>query len=267
MEDKIKEIVSVFIKVPKEQIGPSTIVDRSVMQSSILLHRMYAKLAEAGVTVVNYTEIKHFSDLLQRQTGGTLPADGPAGQLAAEDHSSVHGGSPNTGGGNAVNVHSGYVHAGNGLPGAAMANFSATDLMAPGIGIDIEAIASLPETHDFRKTEFYKMNFAPAEIAYCVLQPDPYASFAGLFAAKEAIVKAKGDYGGMEFNRIEIGHSEAGRPTHPGFNLSVSHAAGVAIAVAVPAGNSVSGQQELSLPLQRGLAEKGGRDHRYPGWQ
>jgi phosphopantetheine--protein transferase-like protein len=223
MEEKIKEIVSVFIKVPHEQIGPSTIVDRSVMSSSILLHRMYAKLADAGVTVENYTEIRNFSDLLRWSAGGSASTAGPAelkeGPSAWMDVPAPRG-----------------------------------DHSGAGVGIDIEAIASMPETNDFRKTGFYTMNFTLAEISYCILQPDPYASFAGLFAAKEAIVKADGDYRSRTFNDIEIGHSVTGRPTHPGFNLSISHAAGLAVGVAVRVENGALGRHGLSLPLQLAAA-------------
>jgi holo-[acyl-carrier protein] synthase len=240
MEEKIKEIVSVFIKIPAEQIGPSTIVDRSVMSSSILLHRMYAKLADAGVTVENYTEIRNFSDLLRRKAGGSPSAGGAAASVA---------GAVITG-----NVATDSLDNATDFPdnGGAWAAVPADreDHSGAGVGIDIEAIASLPETNDFRKTGFYTMNFTPAEISYCILQPDPYASFAGLFAAKEAIVKANGDYRSKTFNDFEIGHSVTGRPTHPGFNLSISHAAGLAVGVAVQVENGALGRHGLSLPLQ-----------------
>jgi hypothetical protein len=78
------------------------------------------------------------------------------------------------------------------------------------------------------------MNFTPSEIAYCVLQPDPYASFAGLFSAKEAIIKADGRLRSRSFNSIGITHGSEGEPLYPGFHLSISHAGGVAVAVAIP---------------------------------
>jgi phosphopantetheine--protein transferase-like protein len=199
MEEKIKGIVSVFIKLPAEQIGAGTPIDRTALQSSILLHRMYARLAEEGIRVENYANIKVFGDLLQQQgnTAGNNPQ--PPGMIA---------------------------------PLSTAAGITAT----PAIGIDIEEVAALPKTPDFRKTEFYTMNFTPAEIAYCILQPDPYSSFAGLFAAKEAIIKADGRYRTSRFNTLEIGHSAEGAPLHPGFGLSISHANGMAAAVAIPTG-------------------------------
>ncbi|HMH23207.1 MAG TPA: 4'-phosphopantetheinyl transferase superfamily protein [Puia sp.] len=213
MQEKIREIVSVFIKIPAAGIGPSTPVDRTAIGNSILLHRMYAKLAEGGVVVANYTSIRNFADLL-RQAGGGHPVSslqpgegsdpdmaGP-GQYVPAIQTTVAGPSLNGDGGS--------------------------------IGIDMQEIGAFPRTHDFRREEFYKMNFSPAEIAYCILQSDPYASFAGLFAAKEAMVKALATYRNKSFDTIAIGHSPEGRPVHPGFHLSISHTGNMAVAVAVP---------------------------------
>ena len=191
MEEKIKEIISVFIKVPTTQIGPATVIGRSALQSSILLHRMYARLAEEGVVVENYGEVKVFADLFNGTAADTVSA-------------------------------------------AAASTWP--DPFPPGIGIDIEEIAALPRTTDFRKEGFYTMNFTATEIAYCILQADPYSSFAGLFAVKEAIIKADGRYKNRIFNSIEIGHSPEGKPLFPGIDISISHAGGMAVAVAAPSG-------------------------------
>jgi phosphopantetheinyl transferase (holo-ACP synthase) len=204
MEEKIKEIVSGFIKLPAGEIGPGTPIDRSALQSSILVHRMYARLAEEGIVVENYAAIKLFGDLLRS--------------------SGVAAGSSETGlrqeAGPAANIRA------NGVGGDAL----------PGIGLDIEEIAALPRAADFRKETFYTLNFTPAEIAYCILQADPYASLTGLFAAKEAIVKADGQYRSHPFHTLGISHSTEGKPIFPGFGLSISHAGGMAVAVAVRSG-------------------------------
>ncbi|MHA4808324.1 holo-ACP synthase [Flavitalea flava] len=210
MEEKIKEIISVFIKIPPQQIDGDTVIDRSALQSSILLHRMYARLAESGVTVENYTLIRNFGDLIRGNPGN--------GQM---QNSTVINSQP------------------------------AYPLTGSGIGIDIEQLSAMPETNDFRKEEFYKMNFTSAEIAYCILQPDPYASLTGLFASKEAIVKANGQYRNRAFNSIEIDHLPDGRPVHPGFRLSISHAGGLAVAVAIR--TEATGQEDRnhSSPVQQ----------------
>ncbi|HEY8970723.1 MAG TPA: 4'-phosphopantetheinyl transferase superfamily protein [Puia sp.] len=199
MEEKIKEIVSAFTKIPAGEIGPSTLVDRQTVKSSILLHRMYARLAEEGLVVENYSAVRTFGDLIGNRDQKGM--NGAAVHAPAE----------------AVTVVGG-VYADN----------------TGSIGIDIEEMSSLPRVHDFRKDEFYTMNFTSSEIAYCVLQPDPYASFAGLFSAKEAIIKADGRLRSRSFNSIGITHGPEGEPLYPGFHLSISHAGGVAVAVAIP---------------------------------
>jgi holo-[acyl-carrier protein] synthase len=193
MEEKIKEIVSGFIKLPAAQISESTPIGRSALQSSILLHRMYARLGEEGVVVSDYAEIKLFGDLMRRQ---------------------------------------GAASSGPSVSYPVMGSYSGEPAATPGIGIDIEEVAALPRVADLRKEAFYTRNFTSAEIAYCILQADPYTSLAGLFAVKEAIVKADGQYRNRPFHTIEIGHTGEGKPVFPGFGLSISHAGGMAVAVA-----------------------------------
>ena len=235
MEEKIKEIISVFTRIPAEQIGPATPIDRSVMKSSILLHRMYARLAEEGVVIENYQGIKNFGDLLRKTGGnGMATADRPSdGQATGQANGQV-----------TEAVFSAAVTAASPVAGA---------YPEGGIGIDIEEVASLPRTNDYRKDAFYKMNFAATEIAYCILQPEPYASFAGLFAAKEAIVKADGGFRGRGFHTIVIGHTPEGKPVHPAFHLSISHAGNMAVAVAVPSLRSAGDQQGAPAVAQEAL--------------
>ena len=203
MEEKIRDILSVFTKIPADQIGPATPIGRQAVKSSILLHRMYARLAEEGFVVENYADINTFSELLARNGGNGNRMMPVMEQMTQQ-----------------VIVSSPVHLSGGTISGA-------------GIGIDIEEIASLPRTNDFRKETFYKMNFTPSEIAYCVLQPDPYASFAGIFSAKEAMVKADGSIRSKTFNTFDISHNEDGKPVCAGFQLSISHAGPVAVAVAL----------------------------------
>ncbi|HXB07519.1 MAG TPA: 4'-phosphopantetheinyl transferase superfamily protein [Puia sp.] len=223
-EEKIKEIVAPFIKVSAQQIDLATRIDRSAVQSSILLHRMYARLAEEGLVVGNYTAIRVFGDLVKDAV--------PAGQGPPEQRpvmpASFHGSA------------------------------------ASGIGIDIEEIAALPRATDFRKDPFYTMNFTPAEVSYCILQPDAYASFAGVFAAKEAIVKADNQYRPRNFNTLEIERSAEGIPQFTGFVLSISHAGGMAVAVAMPAGSPGPAGTASVGPLF--LSSPGGKQGRSASW-
>jgi phosphopantetheine--protein transferase-like protein len=208
MENKIKDIVSVFIKVPAEQISHNTIIDRSSVNSSITLHRMYAKLAEEGIVVQDYWNIQKFAMLLERVNGSehktiTMPAT------------------------QEVQANGQYYHFNN-------------EMATSALGIDIEEVDAMPKANDFREDAFYQMNFSSTEIAHCILQPNPYASFAGLFAAKEAIVKANNSNRNKSFNSIVINHDQNGKPGYPGFDLSVSHTNNLAIAVALQAGVDAS---------------------------
>jgi phosphopantetheine--protein transferase-like protein len=199
MQEKIKEILSVFLKIPEEQINGATVIDRSAVNSSILLHRMYAKLAAEGVVVQDYQQLRTFGELLKRLGGDT-------------DNAAI-------------------------LPPASAANQvneQGIEKDNTGIGIDIEMVSAMPVTGDFREDAFYTMNFSVTEIAYCILQPNPYASFAGLFAAKEAIVKADNTYKKTAFKHIPVQHLSNGKPFHAGFTISVSHTDEMAVAVAVP---------------------------------
>jgi len=200
MEEKIKEIVSIYTKIPVDQIGSSTVIDRTAVSSSIVLHRMYAKLSEQGFSVTDYWDVKNFGGLLQRVNGQSNSTD----EISVSVQASV-------------------------------ADRATDNHQDSGIGIDIEETDAMPRTNDFREDVFYKMNFSSSEIAYCILQPDPYASFAGLFAAKEAIVKADNSFKIKGFSNIVIEHTEAGKPIFIDFNLSISHTRTTAVAVAIRA--------------------------------
>ncbi|KAJ1679345.1 fatty acid synthase alpha subunit Lsd1 [Spiromyces aspiralis] len=55
-----------------------------------------------------------------------------------------------------------------------------------GVGVDVELVSSINVDNE----NFVERNFTPAEVQYCRAQPDPRASFAGKWCAKEAVVKA-----------------------------------------------------------------------------
>ena len=200
MEDKIKNILSLYIKIPVNQINAATVIDRSAVAGSILLHRMYANLANEGILVKNYWDIKNYGTLLQRVDDET------------QTDTSIR-------------------HAASSVNNIIPLNPSSGSLA--NIGIDVEEISAMPQVNDFREDSFYKMNFTDPEISFCILQPRPLASFAGLFAAKEAIVKANNAYKGIPFNAIAIDHLPAGKPLHKEFELSISHTNEVVVAVAI----------------------------------
>ena len=118
--------------------------------------------------------------------------------------------------------------------GEPLAETKAADQSLGGIGIDIESVETLPVADDYRTHPFYADNFAPSEIAHCLQSGDVKASFCGLWAAKEAIVKAGG--GAPRDNRlghIVVRHDKDGRPASELGTLSISHSGGLAVAVCV----------------------------------
>lgn len=211
MEENIKKIVSGFIKIPVEQINEGTGIGRSVLANSILVHRMYAAIAKGGFVITDYQEIKTYGELLNKINGNQET-------------------------GNHIPVMTGNK------------SFHQTNDQKRGIGIDIEEISNLPKADDFREEEFYQLNFTSQEMAYCIIQPDPYASFCGLFAVKEAIVKASDYYSGIPFNKIFVDHLEDGKPLFDGFEISISHTNSIAIGVAVQESESQVMAREDSSP-------------------
>ncbi len=90
---------------------------------------------------------------------------------------------------------------------------------AAGLGVDVQLISEI----NIDNPNFLERNFTPAEVAYCRSAPDPHASFAGRWAAKEAVVKAKMNVkaegknytrgGGAPLIEIEILPGSSGAPT------------------------------------------------------
>ncbi len=103
-----------------------------------------------------------------------------------------------------------------------------------GVGIDIESVDALPQADDYREHPFFRDNFAAAEIAHCIGQPDTRASLCGIWAAKEAALKAGFPAGPSgRLDGIVVGHDPQGRPTMPGCALSISHTAATAVAICI----------------------------------
>ena len=195
-----KEIISQFLQIDANAVTANTLINRQALKSSIFLHRMYGKLADAGFVVADYSNINSFGELENILSGNSTIKQ--FNNSTFEQHN---------------------IQQNN------------TKHQTPNsfIGIDIESIDSLPKTNDFRNEGFYTDNFSEKEIAYCILQPNAYASFAGLFAAKEAIVKANNLYKNSKFNQLIITHDAQGKPAFEGINISISHTNDSAVAVAV----------------------------------
>jgi phosphopantetheine--protein transferase-like protein len=104
-----------------------------------------------------------------------------------------------------------------------------------GLGIDIQAKSKMPMASDYRTDTFYRRNFTDREFAHCIEKADPLESFTGIWAAKEAILKAgaapRSDNG--ELANIEIQYDPSGAPNYAGCLLSISHEADIAVAVCI----------------------------------
>jgi len=187
--DKVKEIISVFLKESPENITEKTRIDKQVIPGSVLIHRMYSELRHHGFEVTDISSIVTFGDL-QRS-------------LSGKDKSKIL---------ESVTI----------TPPTSRADFS-YDVDTGFIGIDMESSENLPSTNDFHSHQFYKDNFSKREIGYCSSKKDPRSCFSGRFAAKEAIVKADNTYRCKPFSELEIEISKNGRPIFRDFNLSISH--------------------------------------------
>src|SRR5580658_2854474 len=126
MEERLKEIISGFVRLPPDAIGPATPIDRGAVGSSILLHRMYARLAEEGIVPADYTRIKVFGDLA------------PNGRQANESDGRQS---------NGADAPSGPI------PAFIASPASGDDWPSTTIGIDIEETTAMPRATDFRQEE------------------------------------------------------------------------------------------------------------------
>ncbi len=195
--EEIKKIVSEFTGINVSLIKTDTPIHKNIFRNSIKWHQMFASLNNEGLAIHNYSEISTFGDLKKYfpKTDKGL-------------------------GGNNYFVNEKTSNRNNETNGS-------------GIGIDIEELDAIPETKSHRSHPFYTENFSQREISYCLLKEHPTQSFAGLFALKEAIIKANNQYMGRKFNEMEISHNDKGMPFHEGFILSISHNTESAVGIAL----------------------------------
>lgn len=196
-----KEILAQFLQIDVNTITKDTLINRQALKSSIFVHRMYAKLADEGFIVNDYSSINTFGELEENLSGKNQ-------NPKFENNNST------------IQQFNSQTNSQVSIPNIQ-------------IGIDIEQISSLPKTNDFRNERFYTDNFSEKEISYCILQSNVYDSFAGLFAAKEAIVKANNQYMNIKYNQLVITHSSSGKPAFIDMDISISHTENTVVAVAI----------------------------------
>ena len=126
------------------------------------------------------------------------------------------------------------------------ANASPPLASAPGLGIDIEDVASMPDAQDFRRHPFYKDQFTDAEISHAIRATNARSTLCGIWAAKEAVIKAglSRARGGL-LRDVEITWTDDGRPLFPGATLSISHTPTTAVAVCIVAPSTTAAAPTL----------------------
>lgn len=200
----IQTIVAKYLRSSSAEISRSTLINYKAVGSSIMLHRMYAALSDAGVIIDDPASIKTFGELLD----------------------AAHIRNPKK------------EHFGESLDDTRASLFT-TDVKQiwkecnVSVGIDIEDISNIPSHVNYHSNAFFTENFSTEEILYCIQQPEPQASFAAKFSLKEAIVKADNSKMGLRFRDIVIGNNCLNAPVHLGFALSVSHSQSNVVAIAI----------------------------------
>jgi holo-[acyl-carrier protein] synthase len=80
-----------------------------------------------------------------------------------------------------------------------------------GLGVDICEIARM-ERALARHPTMRERVFTPEEIAYCDSKARPAESYAGRFAAREAVIKSLGGYPGKRWQDISVTRAPSGAP-------------------------------------------------------
>jgi holo-[acyl-carrier protein] synthase len=108
-----------------------------------------------------------------------------------------------------------------------------------GIGVDIAEVRRFRTVLKEGKTRFLDNTFSKAEQAYCGKYRDPAPHLAGTFAAKEAVLKATGDFS-VPLTKLEVRRDKNGKPElwrdgrrSKKIVLSITHTSSLACAVAL----------------------------------
>ncbi len=106
-----------------------------------------------------------------------------------------------------------------------------------GIGVDIQHLSSFPD--DIFSSDNISLRsslFTELEVVYSLSRPDPKITLLGIYAAKEAVIKALNNKNKIKYNFIEIRHYPNGKPyvilkNYPKIflEISISHSIDIAI--------------------------------------
>ena len=65
MKDELKSVLAKFLKINKDQINEDTVIDSSVVQGSVLFHRMISRVNDLyDIEILNYSSLKTYKDLI-----------------------------------------------------------------------------------------------------------------------------------------------------------------------------------------------------------
>jgi holo-[acyl-carrier protein] synthase len=104
--------------------------------------------------------------------------------------------------------------------------------------IEVERFRNKPLNNE--NASFYHSIFTESELSYCMKYSDPYPHFAGIFAAKESVLKCL--IRPIKMIEIEISHNRHGKPRIAArtkkikstqARISITHTRSIAIAVAI----------------------------------
>ena len=102
-----------------------------------------------------------------------------------------------------------------------------------GIGTDIIEISRIRDAIN-RTSSFKKKVYTEKEIEYIEKKKEPYASYAGRFAAKEAVSKALGTgVRGFSLSDVEILNDELGKPNVILYNEILKRAKDLKIQISI----------------------------------
>jgi phosphopantetheinyl transferase (holo-ACP synthase) len=210
--DTLQDVIATLLETDPADVHPDLTFAGTRLQGSLARSRLYTAIeqqlgvgCQAAYTARTYGE-------LQAAIYGTAPAvtatQAAAAPPAPEQHGQYKGATPSI-----------------------------------ACGIDIEMVDDLPAVPDYWSDAFYSATFAPAEIAYCLLQDQPVVHFAARWCAKEALKKCDPAYLHADLRTLEVRLSASGAPylcsvadghsTPLPFAVSLSHTTQAAVAVVV----------------------------------
>jgi holo-[acyl-carrier protein] synthase len=104
--------------------------------------------------------------------------------------------------------------------------------------IEIERFRNKPLSD--ANSSFYNSILTEKELSYCMKYSDPYPHIAGIFAAKESLIKCLSQP--VRMTEVEISHNQGGRPLVALYSkkkkklrarISITHTRSIAVAIAI----------------------------------